>query len=689
VLRVKVLDRPAEEFEVGWANVARVQVYEELLLEEARRLTAAGNFDEAYDYFARLATDYPSLPGVKEALDDYLRLNSLALYRAKEHEHALALLLTLYQRNPNAEGLSGAVETVLSQLIERYLREGNTAAARGMLELWQNQLGKAAANAAANWQRRFESAATRQLNEATRLAQGKNYIAARKAVTRAIGIWPKLEAAPRVLAQIQQEFPFVAVGVLETAPHEPQRRIDSWAALRTGQLLHSLLAEEVDFGTEGGVYHSPFGEFQIDESGRELTLGAMQRLAPDVLSRYLLAVAKPGSPYYREDFAHLLTGVSIEPSTVRLRLRHVHVRPEALLQIPPPVANPKFLITDHKPEQVVFAPIRTRGAPTASQTIVETPFADDEQALAALVAGDIDVLDRVPPWHLARLSEVEDLRVESYRLPTVHVLIPNMKRPLLAKREFRRALCFGIDRQWILKRVLLGGKPTPGFEVVSGPFPAGASLSDPVRYGYNNRLTPRPFEPRLAAILSTIAWNSLQKPVAENEPAPELPPIPQLTLAHPNDPVVRIACQSIQMQLSRAGINVKLREFSADELLAGSLDCDLRYAELAVWEPLTDARRLLGPGGLAAEARSPHVDAALRELDKATNWNDVRSRLAELHDIVHHELPIIPLWQTINYFAYRTTMRGIGESPVLLYQNVNDWSPAAPGNVAQLGPRSP
>jgi hypothetical protein len=34
-------------------------------------------------------------------------------------------------------------------------------------------------------------------------------------------------------------------------------------------------------------------------------------------------------------------------------------------------------------------------------------------------------------------------------------------------------------------------------------------------------------------------------------------------------------------------------------------------------------------------------------------------------------------------------MRGIGESPVLLYQNVNDWSPAAPGNLAQLGPSSP
>ena len=77
-----------------------------------------------------------------------------------------------------------------------------------------------------------------------------------------------------------------------------------------------------------------------------------------------------------------------------------------------------------------------------------------------------------------------------------------MNRPLLAKREFRRALCFGIDRKWIVDRVLLGGTKRPGFEVVSGPFPTGLSLSDPIRYGNNNQLTPRPFEPRLAAILA-------------------------------------------------------------------------------------------------------------------------------------------------------------------------------------------
>ena len=88
------MDRPTEEFEISWSNVAQVRVFEQVLLAEAQRLTAAGKFDEAYDYYARLGTEFPSLANLNDAICDYLRLNALALYQAKQHDRALALLLT-------------------------------------------------------------------------------------------------------------------------------------------------------------------------------------------------------------------------------------------------------------------------------------------------------------------------------------------------------------------------------------------------------------------------------------------------------------------------------------------------------------------------------------------------------------------------------------------------------------------
>jgi ABC-type oligopeptide transport system substrate-binding subunit len=87
--------------------------------------------------------------------------------------------------------------------------------------------------------------------------------------------------------------------------------------------------------------------------------------------------------------------------------------------------------------------------------------------------------------------------------------------------------------------------------------------------------------------------------------------------------------------------------------------------------------------------QSPYLDAALRDLDTATNWKDARARLAELHEIASHELPVIPLWQTVNHFAYRANVRGIGDSPVTLYQNIEQWNSAPRSNVAQSGPARP
>ncbi len=133
----------------------------------------------------------------------------------------------------------------------------------------------------------------------------------------------------------------------------------------------------------------------------------------------------------------------------------------------------------------------------------------------------------------------------------------------------------------------------------------------------------------------------------------------------------------------REGIPIKLHEFTAEELIEGRVDCDLRYAELAVWEPVADARKIFGPHGLARDLQSPYIDSALRDLDTATNWKDVRAQFADLHEIADHELPVIPLWQTINYFAYHTTVRGLGDSPMTLYQNVNEWNRSADNKVAQ------
>jgi tetratricopeptide (TPR) repeat protein len=715
-----------EVYEVPWENVENVEFFEQLLFDEANRLTSAGEFDEAFDYYARLMTEYPALPGLDAAANDYLHRNASTLFQAKEYDRALAVLGSLYQRSPQFPGLSKAVDAVAGPMIEQHVRQQDYAAARGVLSTWQKHFATLESPGAAAWEERFNTAATRKLDEARQLIAEQKYVAARQAIGRALAIWPELPAAHNLMAEVQRNHSFVAVAVLETSPRHPVWRIDCWPALRTSPLVAPTLAQLVGFGSEGGVYRSSFGEIALDDTGLRMNLkldrlnsagDAGDRLPTDAMARYFLAMADPTASLsefsssaasavagestvstLRSQWADALAGVSVNgDGSITLEWSRSHVRPEALLQIPPPTKSTGdnsqdlpsplaewVLSSDSEAGTVVFTAIGgTRGRPRGDiRSIIERTMPDDESAVEALLSGEVDVLDRVPPWHVTRLRSAKGVHVGNYRLPTVHVLFLNPSSKLLKLREFRRALCYGIDRRQIVRQLLLGGEELPGFEVLSGPFPTGMSLSDPLRYAYNNRIAPRSYEPRLAGVLASVAWYNVLDPTGKGQL--ELTDMPTLVLAHPADPMIRVICQTIKMQLDRVGIPVTLREFSADELLDGDVEYDLRYAELAMWEPVVDAVRLLGPGGLAGAADSAYLDTALRKLETASSWPDVRVRLTEIHEIAHYDLPVIPLWQTANYFAYRSSVKGIGDQPITLYQNVERWQVTYEGDARSV-----
>ena len=94
--------------------------------------------------------------------------------------------------------------------------------------------------------------------------------------------------------------------------------------------------------------------------------------------------------------------------------------------------------------------------------------------------------------------------------------------------------------------MLLGGGTIQGFEAISGPFPAGTSLNDPIRYGYNNQIAPRrsnrgspPFSPRSPGRPCKIRRRKTRDRTKTKDKAKDKlvdTPLPELTLAHPNDP---------------------------------------------------------------------------------------------------------------------------------------------------------
>jgi ABC-type transport system substrate-binding protein len=481
-------------------------------------------------------------------------------------------------------------------------------------------------------------------------------------------------------------------------------RLDDWASRRSGRLLHRTLAEFTGHGSRGGEYRFPLCvEIQQENLGLQLVLhvnpkvpwsdGSGMLTGADV-SRHLLAMADPDDKQsYRQDWAELLAAVSVRDGyEVQIDLRRAHVHPEGMLRT--------VLIPWHSREAIDKAPAlgpfvlhqvaqgehRYRAneqyfaaGPGQPKEIIERHFKDGRTAALALRNGEVAMLDRVNPWEIERLKAAAYLHVEPYAVPTVHCLVPHPDNKLLARRALRRAIISGIHRDRILKE-LLGGALAAGNMVVSGPFPAGRDATERIGYAYDREIPPRPYDRALAVTLFNVAIGQENAARKKRQEA-ELTDVPPLVLLHPPQDIARVACRAIRDQLALAGLRVNLKEQNNQP--ANDSAYDLKYVELAMWEPLVDASRVLGPDGVSGRPSS-YITLALRELDRSNNWPAAMAKLLEIHRLTYEELPILPLWQLTDHFAYHRQLQGVAAQPVSLYHNVEQWQ--SPPAVLQLSP---
>ncbi|MFV1968141.1 MAG: ABC transporter substrate-binding protein [Pirellulaceae bacterium] len=705
--RIRLIELDDREFEILGSHIAKVELYEELLLKEARRLFGDGKFDEAFDYFYTLRFNYPELPHLDDAINDYLYLDAVQLTRVKRYSQALGLVEELLSRSASyrysaaAPAMVDFLSGLLDRMLNAYVEEENYRAARILLQRIQERYPTNKPEAVDQWVRQLETMARQRRDQAREHLDARRFREAITLVKQMVDIWPDVQGGRALDEEISARYPLILVGVVQPAQTNDAQRLDNWPARRTGRLVNRSLVEFLGPGPEGGQYEFPWGLIERSED-RMRMIFRLNRLVDDdsaitgyELSARLLELADPSALDYSPAWSALVEGATVvDVMQVDVDLRRPHVLPEAMLRVPvasvaievgeaeqPPAGNGPFAVAFKTEEEVRFA---TKGFVPGDRLaeIVEITYDDANKALGALRRGDIDALDRLFPADALRLQENitsgMPIEVDSYALPTVHMLIPKPeKNSFLAHRDFRRAITFAINREAILNQELLGGREVYGCRVISGPFPAGAGDRDPLGYAYNAEIRPRRYDPRLAKLLTIVA----QKQVAEmaqkrGEPEPKLEP---LVLGHPSHETARVACQAIAAQLKVIGLETVLREFTPGITRDVQDSCDLVYTEIAIWEPVVDSRRLLGPGGPAA-SDSPYVRQAIRWLEEAQNWGDVRERLLQLHTAAHNEAVIIPLWQLVDFFAYNKRLRNVGENPVWLYQNIDQWrlSSAAP-----------
>jgi len=694
-LVIRLVDQPDKKYEVAWKSIRKVELFEQRLLDKAKELVAADSMDEAYNYFRFLEENYSQMSGLSEAHDEFLFKQAKAFFGKQQYRNALGVLRELHRHSPQRAKLDNAMGGMTEKLIEQYAATADYASIRALLR----SLVACYPNhpLVAKWETRLKDESAAGLADAQRARQSGDLSKAAATIRRVELLWPTVSGAKELAEAIHKEHPRVIVGVCQAAPDrslagpgDGLEPVCNWAARRDARLVSRALSELTAAGRNGGQYACPFGAVKTDETGRRLTIALNHDagLSGCDVARGLLAMADRDRAACRPEWAEIFAAVTVHDAyQVDIELGESHLRPQAFLAMPLlgegqvanlpeteqignlPYSGPYARAAATATEAVfVLNPRYFARTPTQPREIVERTFADAAAGVAALRRGDIQVLDRLDPWQVKSLRANDSVTVQSYALPRLHCLVPNARKPLLANRTFRRALAYGIDRQAVLGQ-LLRGDTLPGCVLLHGPMQMGTSTQDPLNYASDPGVMPWPYDPRLALALAEGGRREL----AAGDKGPTSPSGPSLVLAYPADDIARVACQAIRQQLAAADIAVELKELPA---APGQIpaDVDLLYAELAMWEPLVDAPRVLGENGLA-RACSGQMSDALRQLQQAADWNLISACLRRIDRLAHDEIAVVPLWQLPDYFAYRKNLAGIEKGTVTLYQNVEQWEP--------------
>ena len=106
---------------INWSAIAKIELYEDLVLQEAQAYISSGKLDEAYANLEFLHKNYSDLAGLQLVTENYLQQDALSSYSEERYDESLAILSALYDVNPQRQGLTKAVEGVSNRLIRQLM----------------------------------------------------------------------------------------------------------------------------------------------------------------------------------------------------------------------------------------------------------------------------------------------------------------------------------------------------------------------------------------------------------------------------------------------------------------------------------------------------------------------------------------------------------------------------------------
>jgi peptide/nickel transport system substrate-binding protein len=296
----------------------------------------------------------------------------------------------------------------------------------------------------------------------------------------------------------------------------------------------------------------------------------------------------------------------------------------------------KFVSWDRSGQFVIRRNESYWGQPPKIDEVIYKTIQEDAARMAALEAGQVDLISNIPPHEVARLKSNPRIRVQQVQglRPIFLVLSPAYKP--LDNPKIRRAITQAIDRERIIKLILEGNA-----------YPLNGLLSPQV-FGYDPNAHAYPYDPEKSKQLLTEAGYASGFDIDYYSP----------TGRYPKD---REVAQVIVEQLSKVGIkaNLKTPEWSI-------FNTDYKNGKYPIYltgrGSLTDADSLFqqyfrtGVTKRVLGYSNPKLDEILDAQQQTFDRKKREKLLADAHRLILEDAPAVPLWNSMDIYAHRADL---------------------------------
>jgi peptide/nickel transport system substrate-binding protein len=257
------------------------------------------------------------------------------------------------------------------------------------------------------------------------------------------------------------------------------------------------------------------------------------------------------------------------------------------------------------------------GRPNADAIVVR-PKPEAAARIAALLAGDVNYIDELPPDQLNRVKDNASTKVASIPYAGFHVVYVNPNVPPLDNKLTRQALSMAIDREALVKSLLNG----QGF-VVNGSIVKGDFAHNPDR-------PPLPYDPQKARQLLQAAGYNGSEIVC--------------TVIQHDVPVA----EAVVAMWQAVGVNLRIEVVETSVRAAMQREKSFKgvwigYPGSTIGDPSAAMWRQLGPEGSNRYLDDPEFDRLGRLADSTLDANTRLQAYRRMDELTLDTVPWIPL----------------------------------------------